>query len=166
MLSRIRELVPARSTSPADSEGLERYLEATVMESLSLFPIGPMAGARLVMKPFLLDRFMIPVGTMLVNCPYLLHARAEVYPEPERFDPQRFMDMKPGGFTFSSFGGGERICIGRMFAMHEMKIVLQTLFSAPLDYELDEHPVAGVWQRFFLSPRDGLRIRVRQRGAS
>ena len=56
-----------------------------------------------------------------------LHENPEVFPQPERFDPQRFIDAKPNTFAWLPFGGGTRRCVGAAFANMEMDIVLRTV---------------------------------------
>jgi cytochrome P450 len=56
--------------------------------------------------------------------PSLAHRRPDVWPDPERFDPDRFLRTRPSPYTFFPFGGGVRRCIGAAFATYEMKTVL------------------------------------------
>lgn len=56
-----------------------------------------------------------------------LHADPDVYPEPDRFDPQRFIDEKPNTFSWVPFGGGTRRCVGAAFANMELDVVLRTV---------------------------------------
>mgnify|MGYP002139552787 CR=1 FL=1 len=56
-----------------------------------------------------------------------LHENPEVFPQPERFDPQRFIDARPNTFAWVPFGGGTRRCVGAAFANMEMDIVLRTV---------------------------------------
>ena len=55
---------------------------------------------------------------------YLTHRRPDLWPDPERFDPDRFLRAKPAPNTFFPFGGGARTCLGAAFASYEMKVVL------------------------------------------
>ena len=56
-----------------------------------------------------------------------MHRRADVYAEPLEFRPERFLERKPGTYTWMPFGGGVRRCLGASFAQLEMKQVLQTV---------------------------------------
>jgi cytochrome P450 len=58
---------------------------------------------------------------------YLVHRRPDVYPNPERFEPERFLENPPGTYTWIPFGGGVRRCIGGAFAHFEMQAVLAEL---------------------------------------
>jgi cytochrome P450 len=57
----------------------------------------------------------------------LLHRRAEFFPDPDRFDPDRWLGADPPSFSYVPFGGGARRCIGEEFALNEIAIVLTTL---------------------------------------
>jgi cytochrome P450 len=64
---------------------------------------------------------------MVAPCIYLTHRRPDVYPEPERFRPGRFLDAPPDTYAWLPFGGGVRRCVGASFAMFEMKVVIPTV---------------------------------------
>jgi cytochrome P450 len=66
---------------------------------------------------------------MVMVSAFLLHDRADVFPEPRRFRPARFLERKFSPYELLPFGGGARRCIGAAFALYEMKIVLATLLS-------------------------------------
>jgi cytochrome P450 len=82
-------------------------------------------------------------GTRLYGCIYLTHHRPDLYPEPEQFKPERFLQRQFSPYEFLPFGGGIRRCIGEALALFEMKLVLATMMS---QYELTlaqqepEHP--------------------------
>ncbi len=71
-----------------------------------------------------LGRWRLAAGTAVAPCIYLLHRRAEIYPEPASFRPERFLDFAPGTYTFLPFGGGVRRCLGASFALLELRTVL------------------------------------------
>jgi unspecific monooxygenase len=58
-----------------------------------------------------------------------VHRRPDLYPDPEKFRPERFLERKYGGHEWFAFGGGNRTCLGMAFALYEMKVVLSTLFT-------------------------------------
>ena len=59
----------------------------------------------------------------------MTHHRPDLWPDPERFAPERFVGARPSPYAFLPFGGGERRCLGAAFAMYEMKVVLAELLS-------------------------------------
>jgi cytochrome P450 len=112
--------------------GLERladdpeYTEAVVKEVLRLRPVVALVLRRLL-EPMTLGGFDLPAGTTVGPCIVLVHRREDVYPEPDAFRPERFLDSPPGTYTWIPFGGGVRRCLGAAFAQVEMQVVLQTL---------------------------------------
>jgi cytochrome P450 family 110 len=75
-------------------------------------------------------------GTVMAGCIYLAHHREEVYPDPDVFRPERFLERRYSPYEYLPFGGGARRCIGMAFAQFEMKIVLGTVL---LGVELAQH---------------------------
>jgi cytochrome P450 len=109
--------------------GEDNYLTATIQETLRIRPVLPNVAPRLVAKPVEIGGWTYPVGCSLVLNSYLIHHDPEIYPDPDRFQPERFLDQQPGTYTWIPFGGGRRRCLGASFAMLEMKIVLRSALS-------------------------------------
>ena len=107
----------------------------------------------------------LPVGSRLFLCPYTSHRDPRFFPDPERFDPERFrpgaaMRARPRSAYFP-FGGGRHVCIGEGFVRMEAALVLSTLVNR---FELTRAagraaPYPGVT----LEPRGDLRLRLRAR---
>jgi cytochrome P450 len=104
------------------------YLEGAVRESLRLRPVAPFV-VRKTVRPFAVGGREYPAGVVLCPCSYLVHRREELYPEPEHFRPERFLERKFGPHEWVPFGGGNRVCVGMPFALYEMKVLLATLLS-------------------------------------
>src|SRR5919202_6081528 len=104
----------------------EEYLDAVVKETLRIRPPIPM-GTRLVTQPYQLGEWEIPPGVLIAICVYLVHHRADLWPEPEEFRPERFLATPVDNTKWMPFGGGSRGCLGASFALHEVKAVLRTL---------------------------------------
>src|SRR5262249_29163384 len=121
----LAELGDVVGRGPLRPEHLPRleYLDATIRETLRLNPILPVVGRRLV-APMRIGRRDLPAGVIATPCIYLTHRRADLWPEPERFNPERFIGARPSPYAFFPFGGGVRRCLGMAFALYEMKIVL------------------------------------------
>jgi unspecific monooxygenase len=147
-----------------DPDALVRrpYLIATVNEVLRLHPVVP-AVARRVMKPFRVAGMELEPGTGVAPAIYLAHRRAESFPEPELFRPERFLERDPSPFEFLPFGGGARRCIGMGFALHEMKIVLGTVLGELELHNAMRHPVREVRHGVLVVPSEGARMIVRPR---
>jgi cytochrome P450 family 135 len=112
--------------------GLERlahdgdYADAVVKEILRLRPVVAIVLRRL-RKPLEVAGRELPAGATVAPCILLVHRREDIYPDPEAFRPERFLERAPGTYTWIPFGGGVRRCLGAAFAQVEMQVVLQTL---------------------------------------
>jgi cytochrome P450 len=109
--------------------GEDRYLKAVVYETLRLRPVISLVN-RTLKAPMRIGGYELPAGVKVVPSIYLVHRRPDVYPEPERFRPERFLDAPPGTYTWIPFGGGVRRCLGGAFAQFEMEVVLAELAAA------------------------------------
>jgi len=107
-------------------DGDDGYIDAVVKEGMRLRPVFPMTG-RLAAERFELPGLTIPVGTMVIPYITLVHRRADLYPDPLAFRPERFLGNRAGTFTWIPFGGGARRCIGANFALIEARVVLRTM---------------------------------------
>jgi cytochrome P450 family 135 len=106
--------------------GEDAYLTATIQETLRLRPVIVLVIRRLT-EPVELGGYEIPAGASVNPCIHLIHRDPEIYPEPDRFLPERFLDNPPGTYTWIPFGGGVRRCLGAAFAQFEMQVVLREL---------------------------------------
>ena len=102
------------------------YLDAVCKETLRLYPVVP-AVSRSVTGSVEIAGWRFEPGISLVLCMFLAHRDETLYPEPERFRPERFLERQYAPYEFLPFGGGLRHCIGASFALYEMKLVLATL---------------------------------------
>jgi cytochrome P450 family 135 len=105
------------------ASGGERYLRAVVAESLRLRPVVPLAGRRLSSE-LRVNGHVLPAGTDVTPAIWLAHTRADRYPEPFAFRPERFLEAAPGTYAWIPFGGGVRRCLGAAFAEMEMRVAL------------------------------------------
>jgi cytochrome P450 family 135 len=132
----------------------ETYLDAVVKETLRIRPPIPM-GTRLVTAPYQLGDWEIPPGVLIAICIYLVHHRPDLYPEPDQFRPERFLDAAADNTKWMPFGGGPRGCLGASFALHEVKSVLGTLMRAAEFAPGGEADEAVVRRRIGFSPSRG-----------
>jgi cytochrome P450 len=109
-------------------DGEDEYLDAVCKETLRLRPILALVLRRLT-EPMEIGGRELPAGVNVAPCIYLVHRRADVYPEPLAFRPERFIEQPAGTYTWIPFGGGVRRCLGASFALFEMKVVLRELVS-------------------------------------
>ncbi len=151
-------------------EDLERlpYTLQVLKESMRLYP--PVyALVRQAIKETQIAGRRVPRKAIVVFAPYLLHRRADYFPSPDVFDPDRWTEAfertRPR-YAYLPFGGGPRICIGAAFAQMEGHLLLATLaqrvtFSLPHpDYEAAPEPLIT------LRPKGGLKLVVTRRSAA
>ncbi|MFN8162912.1 MAG: cytochrome P450 [Solirubrobacterales bacterium] len=115
VLARLQESIAA---------GEDDYLEATVKETLRSRPV-IIDVARKLTAPARIAGYQLPAGSFVLPAIGALHLREDVFPEPEEFRPERFLDTKAENYAWIPFGGGVRRCIGAAFAEYEMRIVLR-----------------------------------------
>ena len=108
--------------------GEQDYLDAVIKETLRLRPVIALVLRKLV-EPMEIGGRLLPAGVSVAPAIHLVHRRPEVYPEPERFRPERFLERPAGTYTWIPFGGGVRRCLGGAFAEFEMQVVLRELVS-------------------------------------
>ncbi len=115
---------------PVELEHLPKleYLDAVIKESARLTPVATQTLRRLKV-PMRIGEWDLPAGVNVSAGIYTTHHRADLWPDPERFDPDRFVGTRPSPYTFFPFGGGERRCLGAAFATYEMKVVLAQVLS-------------------------------------
>ncbi len=139
---------------PLDPESIARlpYLDAVCSEALRLNPVAPLIGRKL-RKGLTLQGFDLPPGVAVGISILQVHRRADLYPEPERFRPERFLERHFTPFEYMPFGGGARRCIGAAFALYEMKLVLAAILRK---YELrpaSDAPVRVAVRNTTVGPR-------------
>jgi cytochrome P450 len=106
--------------------GESEYLDAVITETLRLRPVISVV-VRQLTKSVEIGGHELPAGVRVVPSIYLVHRRPEIYPDPEAFRPERFLEQPPGTYTWIPFGGGVRRCLGGAFAQFEMSVVLREL---------------------------------------
>ena len=165
LVDRLRKEIATANGDPAKIAKLE-LLDGTVKETLRKQPVVPLVG-RILKEPRKLGGWELPVGTLVAPAIPLVHHDPSIYPNPDKFDPDRFRDFKPAAWEWLPFGGGLRRCIGAAFAVYEMKMVLATILPR-VDLVLAKHDVKIVRRSITLTPSGGLPVVVtekRPRGA-
>jgi cytochrome P450 len=138
------------------------YLDAVIKETLRLRPVVP-AVVRKLQAPMTFGGWELPAGVNIAPNIWLVHRNPALYPEPEAFRPERFLDRTPGTYEWLPFGGGIRRCLGASFALFEMRAVLETVLH---QVELQPTREAGerVNRRFVTyTPGGGGRVTVTRR---
>jgi cytochrome P450 len=115
-----------RLTAEVEAGDDGEYLDAVIKEALRIRPVVP-GVVRVLTAPVELNGFELPAGVRVAPNIYLTHRRPDVYPEPERFRPERFLDGGPDTYSWIPFGGGIRRCLGASFALYELSIVIPAI---------------------------------------
>ncbi|MEL6495225.1 MAG: cytochrome P450 [Cyanobacteria bacterium J06623_7] len=144
----------------ADSMAIAKlpYLDAVCKETLRIYPVAMLTFPRTVLEPTDLMGYQLETGQIVMGCIYLMHQRADIFPEPERFKPERFLEREFDAYEFFPFGGGKRRCIGEALAMLELKLALATIVS---EYDLElasNKPEAKARRGVTLAPKQGVRM--------
>jgi cytochrome P450 len=133
------------------------YLDAVVKEALRINPVLDDVGRR-VKQPIEIGGWRLPAGVVAAPQIYLVHHREDVWPDPYRFDPDRFLGRRASPYEFLPFGGGARRCIGMAFAIYEMKVVLARVFARTELRLASGGRVRAVRRAITLAPSGGLRV--------
>ena len=152
--------IDALGPDPAPDE-LARvpYLVAVIDETLRRFPVIE-AVFRVLRKPWRFGGYELPPGITVGAMIALVHRREDIYPEPDAFRPERFLEGKPGPHEYLPFGGGSRRCIGAAFSHYESCLALATVLRE-LELELCEPGEVAVTRRnVTLGPSGGVRMRM------
>lgn len=151
---------------PPTFEDLERlpYARQVFLETMRLFPPAYIVGREATADVDLLG-WQVPAGAMVVVNIYGLHHRADFFPDPERFDPDRFegdreKTLEKGAFI--PFADGARVCVGGHFALMEGQVVLAHL-AQHLRFDTVEGPANPPIARVTLRPRDPITLAVSAR---
>jgi len=119
VLDRLRESI---------GNGEDDYLDATIKETLRIRPV-IVDVARKLTAPAEIGGYELPAGTFVLPAIASLHYREDLFPAPEEFRPERFLEEKADHYAWIPFGGGIRRCVGAAFAQYEMRVVLRTILE-------------------------------------
>ncbi|KAI8124229.1 Cytochrome P450 4g1 [Lucilia cuprina] len=107
------------------------YLERVICETLRLFPPVPIIARKLEEDIRLKSGpYIIPKGTTVVVSQFFIHRRADTFPDPEKFNPDNFLPERSANrhyYSYIPFSAGPRSCVGRKFAMLQLKVLLSTI---------------------------------------
>nr|CAD7590691.1 unnamed protein product [Timema genevievae] len=138
------------------------YTEQCIKETLRLYPSVPIV-ARTLSEDVSMGKVTLPKGCQVIITPYATHRIPHIYPDPEKFDPDRFLPENMRGrhqYAYIPFSAGPRICIGYKFAMLEMKMLLGEILrkyhvttipgkeELRMKYRITIRASGGVWLQF------------------
>lgn len=160
LVSRLRDEIESTGGDPLQIVKLD-LLDSVVKESLRMQPVVPLVG-RVLPRETTLGGLDLPADSIVAPAIHLVHRKKTLYPDPDRFFPERFISFKPRPSEWLPFGGGLRRCIGAGFAMHEMKMVLAATLPR-IDARLVTDRVQVQRRGVTIAPSGGLPIVVTAR---
>ena len=144
------------------ADGAEEYVEATIHEGMRIRPVIPMI-VRMAKRPWRFGEYVVPAQTPIGMNIVALHHREDVYPDPHGFRPERFLDTKPGTYTWIPFGGGIRRCLGATLAMAEQRVVLRAIAARVDLAPARPAPERAQQRNVTMIPRRGGRVIVERK---
>ena len=145
-------------------EGVGHELrQATILEVQRTRTVIDFAARCVYPRVYQLGEWVIPRGDSILVSIAQIHDNPDVFPDPERFDPGRYVEHKPSAFAWIPFGGGTRRCVGAAFANMEMDVVLRTVLR---HFTIETTAAPGEqWHSrgVAYTPKDGGRVVVRRR---
>jgi cytochrome P450 family 135 len=125
-------------------------------------PVVPIVGRR-VKRPWRLGPYAVPADSAVLISILLLHHRADLYPEPFEFRPERWEERKPGTYEWLPFGGGTRRCLGAALAMAEQRVVLEATARRLDMVPAESEPERALHRNVTMIPARGARVIIRSR---
>jgi cytochrome P450 len=136
------------------------YLTATCQEALRISPPIVLTFIRVAQVPFQMMGHELPVGSRIWGNMYSVHRRPDLYPNPDQFQPERFLERQYSPYEFLPFGGGDRLCIGYAFALYLMKLAVFTILSRYDMALVDPRPVQATRRGPGLEPSRLVQMKV------
>jgi cytochrome P450 len=141
------------------------YTRMVFAESMRLFPPAWLLG-RVALQNHEAGGYVLPAGSLVVLSPWAVHRNEKHFPDPERFDPDRWLPERQTArprFSYFPFGGGPRGCMGEAFAWMEGVILIAALAQRWRFRLIDESSVPELQPAITLKPRHGIRVRIEKR---
>jgi len=141
-----------------------RYAEMVLAESMRLYPPA-WTVARMTLAPYRIGKYLLPPRTLLMMSQWIMHRHARYFPDPDRFDPERWTPEARSSrpkFSYFPFGGGPRQCVGEGFAWTESILLLVTLAQHWAMRLVPGHPVEPQ-PRLTLRPKYGMKMVLKKR---
>jgi cytochrome P450 len=164
LLAHNQEVQERLAAELADGGG-EEYLTATIYEVLRHSPVFLFAAPRAVVEPIEIGGWTYHPPAHLLGGTYLLHHDPALYPNPSKFDPERFLGAAPQSRLWLPWGGGRKVCVGRHLAILEMQTVLRATLGRHVVLPAGATLERARWRSVMVAPHAGSRIVLRAREA-
>lgn len=142
--------------------GDDSYLDAVIYEAMRLRPAVPVTGRR-ALQDTTLNGIRIPKGTVVVIPLLAVHERPDVYADPQEFRPERFLEARPGTYTWLTFGAGAHRCLGAGLAVLELRVIVRTLLQHRIFEPLPGKPARPKLIHPVLAPVNGAKVVLQHR---
>ncbi|XP_063976066.1 cytochrome P450 4c3 isoform X3 [Diachasmimorpha longicaudata] len=142
-----------------------KYLERCIKEALRLYPSVPLL-ARRIAEDVQIGKYTVPEGTTAMVIVPMLHRDPEVFPHPEKFDPDRFLAENANGrhpYAFIPFSAGPRNCIGQKFALLEEKVVISGVLRKFRIESAERREDISITAELVIRAKNGLNVRITPR---
>ncbi|MBF2066052.1 MAG: cytochrome P450 [Calothrix sp. C42_A2020_038] len=136
------------------------HLTAVCQETLRMYPVIPALFPRIAKSSIKIAGYEFGAETTFLPSIYLVHYREDLYPNPQQFKPERFLERQYSPAEYLPFGGGSRRCLGYALAQLEMKLVLATILSKYQLVLAEDKPIKIQRRGFTLAPKGGVRIMI------
>jgi cytochrome P450 len=143
-------------------EGDDTYLDAVIYEVMRLRPAVPVTGRR-ALRDTTLNGIQVPKGTVVVIPLLAVHERSDIYDDPEGFRPERFLDARPGTYTWLPFGAGAHRCLGAGLATLELRVIFRTILRQRTFQTLPGLPARPRLIHPVLAPVNGAKVVLKRR---
>lgn len=164
LLNEWRTVLGNRPPTLADVPNL-KYTEMVFSESRRLYPPAWTLARRVLKEDKLPSGMVLPAGCEALMTQYICHRNAKYFPEPHKFDPERFNPDRVENFhtgAYFPFGSGPRFCIGEAFAKLE-SILVMVVIGRNFQFQVDASQRIGMEPLITLRPRFGMRMKLKQR---
>lgn len=139
------------------------YLSAVCQETLRIYPVIALTFPRVTTKSIELNGYKIDKNTLILPSIYSIHHREDLYPNSFEFRPERFLNRKYSPYEFLPFGIGSRQCLGQIFALFEMKIILATILFNYQFLLKEKFPVTPTRRGLLFAPKGGIKMILKQK---
>jgi cytochrome P450 len=152
-----------RLIAELDEGTSSEYMDATIRETLRHRPVFPFTMPRHAQEPISIGGRLYTPPVSLLGCIYLTHHNPELYPQPQRFLPERFLGRAPQPHAWLPWGGGHRRCPGHSFATAEMPILLRAILRRFAVLPTAPRVETARWRGVIVTPGLGARVVLRRR---
>lgn len=142
-----------------------KYLERVIKETMRIYPSVPSIG-RILSEDVQLDQYTLPKGTMVSLGIYYLHRDPRFFPDPEKFEPDRFLPentVSRHPYAYLPFSAGPRNCVGQKFAMYEEKSVLSSIIRSYKITSVEKRDEITLIAELILRTHNGINVKLERR---